>query len=92
MLRAVSDGLVGALLDRGDAARVATRSVARELLAGCVLRPLLMWATPYFANKAVCRAAQGRAERRAPPEGLLPLDAIKARQLRGHFEFEQRIT
>ena len=67
MLRAVSEGLVGVLLDPGDHSRTATRAVARELLAGCVLRPLLMWCTPYFANKAVCR----RVLQRSRVEGLL---------------------
>lgn len=92
MLRAVSDGLVGCLLDPGDSGRVATRSVARELLAGCVLRPLMMWTTPYFANKAVCRLMQEQERRRPAPEALAALDAAKALRLRGHWEFEQRIV
>lgn len=50
-LRAVSEGAVTLLLDRSDLGRPALRVVCRELLAGAVLRPLMMWCTPYYANK-----------------------------------------
>ena len=52
-MRSVSEGAVSYLLDPGDLQRTPTRVVARELLAACVLRPLMMWATPYYANKAL---------------------------------------
>ena len=41
------------LADVEDLKRPAARVVCRELLAACVLRPLLMWATPYYCNKAL---------------------------------------
>lgn len=50
-LRAVSEGVVAHVLERDDLARKPTRVICRELLAGAVLRPLLMWCTPYYANK-----------------------------------------
>ena len=50
-LRAVSEGIVAYTLDRSDLQRAATRVITRELLAGVVLRPLMMWMTPYYANK-----------------------------------------
>jgi hypothetical protein len=97
MLRAVAGGLAECLLDPADAASPAIRAVARELLAGAVLRPLVMYCTPYYANKGLCRAlanvgagASGGAA--ALPAGLPPLDAARARALRGHWEFEQRLA
>lgn len=58
MLRAVSEGLVGLLLDPSDYGRPAARVVVREVLAGAVLRPLMMWATPYDFNRV--RGGWGR--------------------------------
>ena len=52
-LRAVSEGAVAYLLDMPDLQRPVARVVSRELLAACVFRPLMMWATPYYANKAL---------------------------------------
>lgn len=60
-LRSVSEGVVAYLLDMADAQRPVARVVCRELLAAAVLRPLLMWATPYYANKALYAALRERA-------------------------------
>lgn len=40
------------LMERNDHSKVMMRSVARELLATCVMRPLMGLATPYNINKA----------------------------------------
>ena len=56
-LRAVSEGMAALLLDRADLQRPPTRVICRELLAGAVLRPLMMWCTPYYANKVGGQAA-----------------------------------
>jgi len=56
VLRTISDGTVGVLLasEPSQAGKnAAIRAVARELFAGCVLRPVLMYCTPYYANKAM---------------------------------------
>ena len=50
-LKAVSEGLVLHLLEGSELQRTSTRVVCRELLSGVVLRPLMMWCTPYYANK-----------------------------------------
>lgn len=52
-LRAVSEGVVAYLVDVDDLKRPTARVVCRELLAACVFRPLLGWAAPYYANKAL---------------------------------------
>jgi hypothetical protein len=69
MLTAVSGGLVGILLDPADSNRAALRAVARELLSGCVLRPLMMWCTPYHVNRGLYRIfeEQGTRKQQAPP-------------------------
>jgi len=96
MLRAVSDGLVGLLLDPRDANRVASRAVARELMAACVLRPLMMWSSPYYVNKGMYRMLERHAERRqrrTPEADKIPApDALRRRELHGTWEFEQRIV
>jgi hypothetical protein len=50
-LKAVSGGIVAYALERSDLQSTATRVICTELLAGVVLRPLMMWCTPYYANK-----------------------------------------
>lgn len=93
MLRAVSEGVVGLLLDPADYSRSAARAVARELLSGCVFRPLMMWCTPYNANKGLYYILEGREKReqlqmRQAPE----MDAARSKTLQGHWEFEQRVV
>jgi sorting nexin-13 len=104
MLTAVSGGLVGILLDQADSSRVALRAVARELLSGCVLRPLMMWCTPYHVNKGLYRLFEEQATRRPapPPMSLLSqkergvvlpdLDMARTKAMQGHWEFNQRIV
>lgn len=93
MLRAISQGFVNLLLDPSDSSKATTRSIARELLAGCVFRPLLMWCTPYHINKGVYKLLKETVERRIPPPGSIPeLDAVREKQLKGHWAFEQRIV
>ena len=95
MLRAVAEGLVGLLADPADNSRAAMRAVSRELVAGCVLRPLMMWCTPYHVNKGLYRVLnRGQMTKRGlPPPGAVPaLDAARAKAMQGHWEFEQRIV
>ena len=94
VLRTVSEGIVGVLLDQADYSRVAVRAVSRELFAGCVLRPLMMWCTPYHANKGLYRVLEGAGGKRASvPRGAAPeMNAARAKALQGHWEFEQRIV
>ena len=94
MLRAVSEGVVGLLMEPADYSRSAARAVARELLSGCVFRPLLMWCTPYNANKGMYYFLEGREKREYLAMGApsTEMDAAKAKTLRGHWEFEQRVV
>lgn len=52
--------MVAYLLDMSDLQRPAARCVCRELLAAAVLRPLMMYCTPYYANKALYTALRER--------------------------------
>ena len=52
VIHTISEGIVAFLMERGDHAKVMMRSVARELLATCVLRALMNQITPYNINKA----------------------------------------
>lgn len=101
MLTAVSGGFVNLLLDPADSNRAAVRAVARELLAGCVLRPLMMWCTPYHVNRGLYKLFEEQATRRpAPPlsrqrgagEGVPEVDVARTKAMQGHWEFEQRIV
>ena len=97
---------VGVLLDRADLARTSTRVVARELLAACVLRPLMMYFTPYYAHKglfymlreaapprgAAAAAAAAAAEGAEPEELSVRLAKERAAQMCQHFQFEQRLA
>lgn len=53
VLHTICEGVVAFLLDRSDHAKAMMRSVARELLATCVFRPLLGLVTPYYINKVL---------------------------------------
>ncbi|GAB4817940.1 hypothetical protein N2152v2_004986 [Parachlorella kessleri] len=93
-LKAVSEGLVLHLLEGSELQRTSTRVVCRELLAGVVLRPLMMWCTPYYANKALyaaLRSKEGSKPAQPPHEGSPNvMAAVRSQQMRGNFEFEQR--
>ena len=99
MLTAVSGGLVGFLLDPADNSRAAVRAVARELLAGCVLRPLMMWCTPYHVNRGLYKLLEEQASRRPASSlggglqrDMSEVDLAKTKAMQGHWEFEQRIV
>ncbi|KAG7671832.1 hypothetical protein Ndes2526B_g07257 [Nannochloris sp. 'desiccata'] len=79
MLTAVSGGLVENLLDPADSNRAALRAVARELLSGCVLRPLMMWCTPYHVNKGLYRLMEEQATRKL----AAPVPPMSSRQQGG---------
>ena len=51
MIRRMAEGVVGLILNRDDVERPAIRSLSRELLSTCVLRSIIMFFTPYQANK-----------------------------------------
>ena len=100
MLRAVSEGLVGLLLDPADYAHPAARPVVREVLSGAVLRPLMMWCTPYDFNRGIYALLGGAARERERGAGLSGSEsmevtpetaAARSEELRGHWLFEQRL-
>ena len=72
-IKAVSEGMVAYLLQLPDLQHTAPRVVCRELLAACVLRPLLMYATPYYANKALYAVLQEARQVRCSKHQHLPL-------------------
>ena len=51
VLRHMCEGLVALLMDRGDYNKYMMRSVARDLLASLVFRPMMQHLTPYNINK-----------------------------------------
>ena len=51
VLRHMCEGLVALLMDRADYHKFMMRSVARDLLASLVFRPLMQHMTPYNINK-----------------------------------------
>lgn len=51
VIHTISEGLVAFLMERSDHAKTMMRSVARELLATCVLRQIILQFTPYNINK-----------------------------------------
>lgn len=102
MLRDVSDGLVAHLLSPADKQGPLTRSIARELLSSCVLKPLMMFCTPYHINKGIyhllklqqARQEQGimssSPEKRPPSASNGSEHHVKI--VKGHKEFEKRIA
>jgi len=69
-----------------------SRAVSRELLAACVLRPLMMFSTPYYVNKGMYKLLEERAQRERSIVAVPAAEAAKQRQLRGTYEFERRIV
>ena len=51
VLRHMCEGLVALLMDRPDYHKFMMRSVARDLLASLVFRPIMQHMTPYNINK-----------------------------------------
>eukprot|EP00890_Picochlorum_soloecismus_P004147 jgi/Picsp_1/4733/NSC_02102-R1_protein len=63
VLKDISEGVVYHLVGKYLNSRLASRAVARELLAGCVFRPLIRFCSPYHWTKgllALLRRAQTR--------------------------------
>ena len=50
------EGLVAVLMDRADYNKYMMRSVARDLLASLVFRPMMQHLTPYNINKVITRS------------------------------------
>lgn len=65
VLRHMCEGLVALLMDRADYHKFMMRSVARDLLASLVFRPIMQHMTPYNINKVLLSALQERRERKA---------------------------
>lgn len=53
MLQQLAQGMATCLMDKSDAAKPMMRSAARELLASCVLRPIVHLFTPYNIHKVL---------------------------------------
>ena len=56
VLRHMCEGLVALLMDRTDYHKFMMRSVARDLLASLVFRPIMQHMTPYNINKVLILA------------------------------------
>jgi len=82
MLTAISGGLVEILLDSPESNRAALRALAREVLSGCVLRPSMMWCTPYHVNKGLYRLMEEQATKR-PAAPVPPISSQMPSQQRG---------
>ena len=53
VLRHMCEGLVALLMERADYHKFMMRSVARDLLASLVFRPIMQHMTPYNINKVL---------------------------------------
>lgn len=53
VIKRICEGIISITMSKEDLARPYTRVLARELLATCLIRPILMYFSPYTANK-VC--------------------------------------
>ena len=91
VLRAVSDGVVGCLLELEPSSdHGVIRAVARELLSGAVFRPLLMWCSPYYANKAMFALLKDRESASPVTHGGVRRTQ-EYEDMKGRWEFEQRL-
>ena len=50
-IRQICDGMAAYLMDKSDFNKIMMRAAARELLAACVVRPIMYYFTPYNINK-----------------------------------------
>ena len=50
-IRQICDGMAAYLMDKSDFNKIMMRAAARELLAACVIRPIMVYFTPYNINK-----------------------------------------
>jgi len=75
VLRRVADAMCGLLMPPHDKECPLVRSLARELLANCVLRPLVGFAAPFWMNKLLLasmrRVAKHRADGTMKPVGTM---------------------
>lgn len=53
VIKRISEGIVSVVMNKEDLSMSATRVLMREITATCVLRPILMFFTPYNANKVI---------------------------------------
>ncbi|GMH39284.1 hypothetical protein BSKO_07182 [Bryopsis sp. KO-2023] len=87
VVRRIAEGVISVVMSRDDLSRPYVKSLVRELFATCVLRPLLMFFTPYNANRLILSAFP---EELGPKASELNQPSNTERQ-NGHFQFEQRV-
>ena len=93
VLLAVSEGLSVMLLGKNMAHTTLARVFVRELLASCVLRPVMLLLTPYQINKMALYVLQEQVQRRQQldAEDLQAITAAGAIPQKGYWEFEERL-
>lgn len=93
VLHAVSEGLSVMLLGKPMATTTLARVFVRELLASCVLRPVMMLLNPYQVNKLALYLLQEQVQRRQQldAEDLKAITEAGAAPHKGYWEFEQRL-
>ncbi len=78
-LRRLADGLVALSLPLPERQSTLLRALARELLAGYVLRPVLGFAAPFWINKLLLAALRSGTEAHGPPAPApVPPPALRA--------------
>lgn len=98
VLRHMCEGLVALLMDRADYQKFMMRSVARDLLASLVFRPMIQHMSPYNINKVLLSVLQERRERKGldVEEAAVAAAAAAAVQAsqhdpaKGQWDFAQR--
>ena len=61
-LRRIGDAMCGLLMPQPERECGVLRALTRELVAGCVLRPVVGFAAPFWTNKLVLAAVQSRKQ------------------------------
>lgn len=51
VIRRICEGVLSVVMSKDDLSRPYTKGLAREMMATCVIRPILMFFTPHTANK-----------------------------------------
>lgn len=98
-IRQICDGMTAYLMDKSDFNKIMMRAAARELLAACVIRPIMYYFTPYNINKMVLALLQERVQKRTLREAMDVEEAVAAAAsiadkpgtMKGHWEFAQRV-
>ena len=85
VLRGFADGMISHLTHHSYKSRVIARSVARELLAGCVLRPVVRLCSPYHISKGLTLLA------RASGSPTTKTPAKQEEMLHGVWKFASKI-